>query len=942
MAPSDYRRVVELVDAALELEPPDRSAFLDRECSDDSELRAEVESLLGEEDALKADFLGIPAVLQAVDVIADEHRLALEASDDAARPALPDHVGPYRVLEELGRGGMGTVYLVEQREPIERRIALKVIHGFEGDQGTRRFAAECRALARLKHPNIAAVYDAGVADDRRAFVAMEWVEGSHITEWCDRHRLSIRARIELFLGVCAGVGHAHQKGLVHRDLKPSNVLVAEIDGQAVAKVIDFGIARSLDEAEASAPNADPERVGDLKVDRSQSLLMGSPAYMSPEAASWDLRSEVDTRTDVYSLGILLYELLVGVPPYEASELGVGALLHRARTIDPPPPSRRWAELDTGRRGPLAERRAVGPRALGRHLQGDLDAMLVKATARDRDARYDSAASLAADLRRYLQHRPVEAREPSLGYNLSRYLRRNVGTVLAVAAVIGVLTAGVVARTQEARRANLEADRARQAQVEAEQVSDFLIGLFELADPDRGEDDPESVDELIARAEGSMGDELADQPQVRARFLQTLGRIAMTRSDLDRAAALYERALALREAELDPGDPEIITCVGSLGVIYRRQGRFDEAEALGLRAIELIESAAERDPARLAATVTWLANLHYRLHRFDEAIAGHRRALEIRRSELADNPGAIGESLNNLGVALRGFGRYGEARPILREAEGFFIEAFGDQHPLVVGCWLNLAGIEEQLGGWEEAERLLRRAASAWQEVHGPTHHRTLLARRALGALWRRGSRADEAIVHLEGLLAEQEAAGEGDAREIGRTLRELGRALLLAEDFAGAERVLGRALELYGQDQFAVRRVQTDLAQVAWKRGDLASAVAAFEPLLAESVRQRGEDHPVSAVMFRRLGTVRIEQGLYDEAEALLDQALKTHETLYDVPTRDVAQDLFQLGRLRLKQGRREEGAEFLRRALEIFEGVLPDDHPELLEARAEAVAAAS
>ncbi|MEO1370805.1 MAG: serine/threonine-protein kinase, partial [Acidobacteriota bacterium] len=334
--------------------------------------------LAEEEEALTGEFLEIPAALDMGIGLVPRGSAGLgSAAEDPL--AESDRVGPYRIVEELGRGGMGTVYLAEQDRPIQRRVALKVVHGFGAQGGSRRFAAECRALARLKHPNIAAVYDAGVADEGRAFVSMEWIEGDHITDWCDGRSLSIRDRLVLFLDVCAGVAHAHQKGLVHRDLKPSNVLVSEVDGAAVAKVIDFGIARSLDESEGARRQAPEDSIEDASAEEgsishvtetwagdwgpepgdrrdpglSHSLLVGSPIYMSPEAAALRDRSDVDTRTDVYSLGVLLYVLLVGKTPHEVPELGIGALLRTVQKADAPPPSTRWTDLDDGSQAELA-------------------------------------------------------------------------------------------------------------------------------------------------------------------------------------------------------------------------------------------------------------------------------------------------------------------------------------------------------------------------------------------------------------------------------------------------------------------------------------------------------------------------------------------------------------------------------------------------------------
>ena len=936
MAAWDHRRVVELVDAALDLDPAARTDFLDRECADEPELRSEVESLLEEDYVSDGSFLANPAVLELVE----------EASSGTAfgevESSPPNRVGPYRILEELGRGGMGTVYLAEQREPIERQVALKVFRGF-GKRSSRRFAAECAALARLKHPNIAAVYDAGVAEDGVAFVTMEWVEGAHITDWCDGKRLSIRERIELFLSVCAGVRHAHQKGLVHRDLKPSNVLVVDVDGKATAKVIDFGIARSLDEAEAS-PRGDVSRalLGDDggALGHSRSLLVGSPAYMSPEAMEPTEQLDLDTRSDVYSLGVLLYELLLGTLPFDLSNLALGSLMRQVRTADLPTLGERWSQLGVDDQEQLAALRGLSPKALTHKLGGDLEAVLRKTMARNRESRYGSVEELVADLNRYLQHRPVEARELSLPYRLSRFVRRNVGQVAVAAMVVGLLILGVVARTQEAQRANEEAEKARQAQAEAEQVSEFLIGLFEVVDPDRPAGEPESVDELLAKAEATMDEELADQPLVRARFAQTLGRVAMTRSDLDRAVPLYEQALALREEHQPPGHPEIITTVGSLGVLYRRQGRLDEAEKALERAVQMLEANPDSDPAQFAATLTWLANLHYHQKRSEEAVAGHRRALEIRRGEEPLNIGAMGESLNNLSVALRELGRYSEAKPILEEAQKYFSQSLGPEHPVTLVCLLNMAGIEEKLGRWQEAEDLLKQAADAWMEIYGPNHFRTLLARRAIGSLWIRWHREEEAIAHLRELLAEQEAILEGSAIEVEKTRVSLAVALLEKGNVDAAEPLFQQSLEAYsellGDEHYSTTSVRHSLALVVWERGDAAEAIRQLEDLAAEREKQLGERHRGVALVQWNLGRVFLDQGRLDEAEGAFRRALSIHEAAQGDPSVYVGRDLLWLGRVLREQGRVDEAQQLTTRALAIFEKVLPEQHPDLLAARAE------
>ncbi len=449
--------------------------------------------------------------------------------------------------------------------------------------------------------------------------------------------------------------------------------------------------------------------------------------------------------------------------------------------------------------------------------------------------------------------------------------------------------------------------------------------------------------LLAQAQASMDEELADQPAARARFMVTIARIAMNRMDLDGAATLYEQSLALQEQHSAPNDPALARTVGSLGVLYRRQGRLDEAEAMAVRAVALNEAAPERNPGNLSATISWLANLYNSQQRYEEAIAGHRRALEIRRNEEADNIGAIAESLNNLGVALRQNGQFTEARPILLEAESLFTQAFGPQHPWVVGCWLNLAGIEEKLGQWQKAESLLMRASAAFLEMHGPNHARTLLARRALGALWSRWYRLDEALAHFESMLAGLEGQPEVNRLPIARVRTEIGLIHRKAGDLDRADtylrRVLDTYVEQYGAEHAFTNRIRGFLALVTWDRGNVAEAAASFEHLAAESLRQRGDRHPITAVMFLQLGRLRTELGQLAKAEVALEQAHTISDALYDAPTVEAAGVLLALGKLRRLQGRAAEGAERVAQSLEIFESLLPPDHPDLAEARAAASA---
>ncbi|MEM8934309.1 MAG: serine/threonine-protein kinase, partial [Acidobacteriota bacterium] len=507
--------VTVIVAEALDLERDERRDFLDSALAAAPAWRSEVESLLAEYDEDDGDFLSIPVARR------------FDGVESASMP-VPERIGRYRILDVLGEGGMGTVYLAEQDEPVRRRVALKVIRRLRRPGIRTRFAAECQALARLKHPNIAAMYEAGVVDhgdgetgsdeDLQPYVAMEWIEGEPMPAWCDARRLDVEARLRLFLGVCAGLHHAHGKGVLHCDLKPSNVLVTEVDGRGVAKVIDFGIARAFD----SEPRGD----GAAVADEGAELLFCSPLYLSPEAIATGRRL-LDVRSEVHSLGLLLYELLVGTLPFEATG-SLRDVLRRRSEDEPAAPSRRFGALDAERAEEVATRRNLSPRALERRLRGDLDAVILKAMAKDPAHRYGSVRELASDLERHLGREPVVARQATSAYVAQRFARRHLGPLIAATLLILALLGGLVARTMEARRAQAasvrataEAERALVANAEAEQVRDFLIDLFRGADVERPGGGL-TIQEVLDRAANDLRDDLQDQPLVRARLLQTIG------------------------------------------------------------------------------------------------------------------------------------------------------------------------------------------------------------------------------------------------------------------------------------------------------------------------------------------------------------------------------------------------------------------------------------
>ncbi len=921
------RRIVDLLSRALELDGADRGRFLDHSCAGDRALRDELESMLEEESEVPDGFLESPAVadLDEEQLFENDQGLPFGAPF-SSRHSGGGHIerfGPYRVLSILGQGGMGTVYLAEQREPVRRRVALKILDAVHDRRRLKRFAAEGQALARLAHPNIASLYEVGATAEGHPFVAMELVEGVAITAWCDQRRLSLDDRIELFFDVCAGVRHAHEKGVLHRDLKPANVLVTEVDGKATAKVIDFGIARALGEPLLTDVDTQPMTL--------ENQIIGSPIYMCPEVAGG--KRDVDTRSDVYALGLLLYELLIGVLPFD-TQVNLVELLRRIAKGDLPVPSARFAELEVERRKQLADLRSSTASGLSRRLHGDLDAIAEKTVTREPEERYDSPAALATDLRRHLDVEPVGARPPSFFYLFGRSLRRRSGMVLAVGSLILALAVGFVARTREARRANLEVQRAEEALAEAQRVSRFLVDLFEIADPERDPGEPLDVRQLLDRGAEKLQDELRDQPLARARFLHTIGEIYTKMALFEPAERLVAEALEIRETELSPDHPEVLESVNQLGVVYRRQNRLDDAEPLLRRVLAAREAVADPDQVAIALALNNLGNLLWSRSQYQDAEAVHRRALAIRERELTPDHPDLATTLNNLGAQLQGQGRYAEAHPILRRAAEIFAAALGADHPRYAAALFNLAMMDAEVGQWGAAEDHCRKAAALWEAAYGVGHPRTLSARSRLGSLLRKQGRYQESVgVYSATRRVWEEALGADDPG-----IHGLLTGLAIAEGFLGeldsAEADLRKVLELnlkaHGEDHRSTIGARSNLAWLTWRRGRYAEAEAAHRRVLEIKRRIHGSEHRSTASTLHLLALAVADQGRDYEAEPLLRQALEIREATRGKDHLEVADTLYHLGRLVHRAGRLDEARALFERALRIRRRRLPADHPDL------------
>jgi tetratricopeptide (TPR) repeat protein len=690
-------------------------------------------------------------------------------------------VGPYRLMEQIGEGGMGLVFVAEQLQPVRRKVALKVIKpGMDTREVVARFEQERQALALMDHPHIARVLDAGTTETGRPFFVMELVKGVPITTYCDEQRLTPRERLGLFVHVCQAVQHAHQKGVIHRDLKPSNVLVASHDGTPVVKVIDFGVAKAVG-----------PKLTDRTVYTYVEQLIGTPLYMSPEQAGLS-SLDVDTRTDVYALGVLLYELLTGTTPFELGQLSrVDEMRRIIREQEPPRPSLRISTLGPVAATVSASRRS-DPHHLRRLLRGELDWIVMKCLEKDRNRRYESAAGLAHDVERYLNHEPVRAGPPGAAYRLGKLLRRHRGPVLAATLVLTALLAGLAgtawglvraerARQREADRAEAEARQRARADAERDRAEEekriaeavrrfFLVNLLRQADPRTQADalrlaggefeaqDNPSVRELLDRAAveltaDGIEAQFPGQPRVQAEVLWTVGFAYLGVGDYDKAIDHLSRARDGSRRALGPHHPKTLATLRTLADAYRRAHKPEQAVPLleQVRDVQVAELGADH-PITLA-TLDQLAGAVCFAGKPDKAIALFEQVLDARRVVLGpDHLDTLG-TLHNLAVAYQRAGKLAEALPRFEQVYDALVGSLGPDHPNTLGALDNLASAYAASGKLDRAVPLFEETLRLRRARLGPDHPDTLLSMTRLGVSYGKVGRGSEGLALLEEALA---------------------------------------------------------------------------------------------------------------------------------------------------------------------------------------------
>ncbi|MGH7560898.1 MAG: tetratricopeptide repeat protein, partial [Gemmatimonadales bacterium] len=827
------------------LTPLERPAFLDRACAGDPSLRPAVEALLAAE-AASSDFLEAPIGSYLPPLPAQETASAPDG--DGCPPGTI--LGPYRVLAEIARGGMGAVYLAERADgQFEHRVALKLVRaGLDQPEILRRFLGERQILARLDHPHIARLLDGGIAPDGRPWLAMEYVEGRSLTVHCEEGRLGVRERLRLFTDVCDAVRFAHQNLIVHRDLKPANILVTP--GGAV-KLLDFGIAKLL---ESNAGEAEPATRTELR--------MLTPEYAAPE----QVRGEpVTTATDVYALGAVLFELLTG------------RRAHRFERHTPAEVERVVCDIEPERPSAVATL----------PVEGELDAIVLKALEKLPARRYASSEAMLDDVRRFLSGMPVQARPQTLGYRTRKFLRRHRVGVGAAAAVMLALAGGLGATLWQAAEARREAGRARA-------VTTFLAGLFQVADPEQSRGREITARELLERGVAHIDSGLAGEPEVQAELLGVLGRIHQGLGLLDRADSLLRRSVEMVRA--GAGDRIALAArLTELGSVLQNRSEYAAAASVLTEALVIRRREPGRNDAEMSVTLGNLAATLHSLGKDSAAESVYRETLRLDSAAFGPDSPELAQDLSNFGVMWDDLGQAFRADTVLREALRIRLARFDSTHPAVLRDLHNYAGALSGLGQLEASERLTRRVLELRSRVLPPDHP------------------------------------------DFGFSLHQLGVTLEGQARWAEADSAYRASLDLrrrtLGPENALTMATLNNLAIVRYRVGDLDEAASLMREVVRIWSSLLGNEHTNTLTAANNLGAILVARNQLEEAEPLLERVIATRRRLTGGTDVNVAMPLRNLGVLYRRTGRLAQAERALEESVRIYRAVLPAAHPRLGEA---------
>jgi len=830
-----HRKAKEVFLAACELSVDQRGSYLDQACAEDADLRHEVEALL------------------------ELDRTALDRAEER-RP--PERIGNFHLLQRVGEGGMGEVWEAEQESPVRRRVAFKLIKwGMDTKEVLARFESERQALALMNHLNIAKAFEAGATDEGRPFFAMEYVRGVPLTEYCDAQRLNTQERLILFTQVCDGVQHAHQKGIIHRDIKPSNILVAVEDGRPIPKIIDFGVAK-----------ATSQRLTERTLFTELGQWIGTPEYMSPEQAELS-GLDIDTRSDVYSLGVVLYEVLAGAQPFDSKDLrtaGFDEMRRRIREEEPPKPSTRVSSLGDASQV-AAERRRTDIHGLARTLRGDLDWIVMKALEKDRTRRYGSPSDLAADVARFLRDEPVEASPPSAEYRIRKFVRRHRAGVAAGFLVLTVLVAGVVGTTIGLVRARSEAETARR-------VSELLAAVFADLDPGTQMGQIPSTAAMLDRGAERIRDELSDQPVLRARLLDTVGNAYRNLGQNGDARLLLEEAIELRAAHLGATSAEVGHSTVSLGWVAYRDGAFGEALSHFERAATIYEESLGPDHRFVATSLGFAGGVYWRTGKYHEAREAFDRSLEILAAIGMENDPIVVNTIWPQAIMLMDFGRHNEAQPLLEQALKLYEKQFGPDHPVVAGLYNELGRCFLEMLRLDEAHQVFETALEISQRTLGPDHPNLMWPLTNLADISHRRGDDQAADGGFQRALEIAELGFGKDHPDLAWILNPYSQTRLALGDAAGAQKMVDRALYLietnFGPHHLDFARTLERSGLHAYVAGDYDEALRRYRRALEIREDIFGAEHIANGWNLYDQACILALDGDTDGALATLHRAL--------------------------------------------------------------------
>jgi tetratricopeptide (TPR) repeat protein/predicted Ser/Thr protein kinase len=787
-------------------------------------------------------------------------------------PTVPDRpIGPYKLLEELGRGGMGVVYLAARAdEQYQKRVAIKVIKaGMDGAEVVRQFRRERQILAGLDHPNIARLLDGGATQDGLPYLVMEYIQGEPLHAYCDSRRLPIVERLRIFQQVCAAVACAHRNLIVHRDLKPSNILIT---GEGVPRLLDFGIAKLLNpELSGGAPTA--------------TGLAMTPEYASPEQARVEV---VTTSSDVYSLGVLLYELLTGRRPYRLKTRQLLEVLRAVCEEEPEKPSAavgRTEEVTDGSptRAITAEEASVArestPEKLRRRLSGDLDSIVLMALRKEPQRRYASVEALSEDIRRHLEGSPVTARKGTAAYRMGKYVRRHPVGVAAAAAFVALLMGFAVTMAVQSARLARQRDTAASERDRAEKVSGFLVDLFKVSDPSEAKGNRVTAREILDKGASKIGAEVNEQPDVKAALMDTMSRVYDALGLYDRARPLAEGAVDLRKQALGTESLEVARSLRSLATVLLHEGNYVGSETLDREALQMQRKLLGNQDPEVATSLHGLGTVLYRRGDYAGAEARYREAVAIQRKLFGNGNPDLAKSLGNLASVLDDEGDLAGAESLYREAVAMQRKLLGNQHPDLARSLNNLANILDERADYAGAEALVRETLAMRRKLFGDEHPDIATSLDNLGnVLWQEGAYAEAEVVHRQGVAMSRKLLGN-EHPELATNLNNLALVLEDKGNDAEAEAVDREALEIrrkvLGNEHPEVAESLSTLGRALYHQHRLREAENACRESLEIRCKVLPPDHPDIATSLIGLGEVLAAEGWAPQAETMLREGLE-------------------------------------------------------------------